>query len=197
MRRPDVQGLRRDLRRAELLAERARNLLGEGAEHVDSARALLAEAQQWLPHAGKVKPLKLRVRLPPRPEILLFQACSLLLLVGRRLDREVRARRSFAELVRVRELVNAAFHSLREAWLAHLYAHGLPPGYKPVRTLYKSGGMGIYFLFALAVVFVDKLTKDVFPKDEPVRALFLGNFLYSRSRSGASTTRYLAADQDH
>ncbi len=165
MRRPGVLGLRRDLKRAELLAEEARSALGQEAQVVDSARALLEEAQEWLPPAARAKPIKPTARGLLGPEALLFQACSGLLQVKRRLDRELQAHHSLFELVRVRELVRAALDKLREAWLAYLYAHGLPAGYKPVRALPRLGGIGQSFLWTVAMILGSRLTKDIFPKD--------------------------------
>lgn len=164
MRRPHVQGLRQDLKRAELLAEEARSALGQEAQLVDSARAILEEAQGWLPPAARAKPLRHRTRGSLRPEALLFQACSTLLQVERRLNRALHARYSLFGLVRVRELVRTALDKLREAWLAYLYAHGLPAGYKPVRALPRHGGIAQYFLWTAAMNLMSRFT---IPKDMP------------------------------
>lgn len=164
MRRPDVQGLRQDLKRAELLAEEARSALGQEAQLVDSARAILEEAQGWLPPAARAKPIRHRTRGSLRPEALLFQACSTLLQVERRLNRALHAHYSLFGLVRVRELVRTAFDKLGEAWLAYLYAHGLPAGHKPVRALPRLGGKAQYFLWAVAINLVSIL---IIPKEMP------------------------------
>ncbi|MFN3347223.1 MAG: hypothetical protein ACK42E_05405 [Candidatus Bipolaricaulaceae bacterium] len=165
MRPADVQSLRKDLKRAELLVRGARNLMSAGVARVDAALALLAEAQAWLPQPAPGKPFKIKLPSHARPEAPLFHACSVLVGLGPRLDKALRARRSSWELGRARELVRAAVAELREAWLAYLYAHGLPFGYKPVRTLFPSGGIGQYTLWVLAASFGSKLAQDLIPKD--------------------------------
>lgn len=164
MRIPDVHKLRHDLKRAELLIQWARNLMNEGVRHVDAALAFLEEAQRWLPQKAQAKPFKSKLRVHPRPESILFLACSGLLKVRGRLNRELGARQSHQELVRVQELVREAFAELKEAWLTYLYAHGLPFGYKPVQTMFQSGGIAQYSLWALALVFGSTLARDFVPK---------------------------------
>ncbi len=76
MRPADVQALRKILKEAELLAERARNALGRAATRADAARALLEEAQSSLPFGAKAKPPKLRRVRYSSPEQLLYAASA-------------------------------------------------------------------------------------------------------------------------
>ncbi|MCS7240549.1 MAG: hypothetical protein NZ651_04820 [Candidatus Bipolaricaulota bacterium] len=136
-----AEAVRGALARAAYLAALARDAAGTEKDRVDQALALLEEARAWLPQPRRAKGPR-----PPRPEgrgpeLLLFRAVQELRGVRGLVEKELRSRTVPSGLFRVKELLEAARAQLREAWLAYLYAQGLPSHLKPWRAFPWLGGL--------------------------------------------------------
>lgn len=164
MRPADAEGLWRDLRRVAFLVEQVRDALGREAAQVDQALALLEEAQRWLPRRLRARPPKLRPHPYRFPEAVLYFVRTKLGNIRRRLEREGQARRASWEVTRVLELVREACAHLEEAWLAYLYAHEMPQGFRPVRALPLGGGLVTSLLTAFVAAVGGAYVRDVSPK---------------------------------
>jgi len=146
---PVIKETRKRLARVVQAVGLVWNDLGLERAHVSHALSLLEEAEQWLRPVIGFGLRKIKLANVRWPEALLFWAISELRLLQGLLRTKTRSRITSAELFRVKDLLAAASAHLQEAWLAYLYAHGLPPGYKPVRSFYKSGG--ILYIIATAM----------------------------------------------
>lgn len=143
---PVIKETRKRLARVVQAIGLVLNDLGPERAQVSQALSLLEEAEQWLRPVIGSGLRKIKIPNVRWPEALLFGAISELRLLQELLRTKTRSRTTSAELFRVKDLLAAASAHLQEAWLAYLYAHGLPPEYKPVRSFYKSGGILLYII---------------------------------------------------
>lgn len=136
---------------------RARSWMGEEGEQVSQALTLLEEARSWLPLELAKKLPKMRAPQYPWPEVLLFWALAKLRTLKVMFSAKIRARKSYGELPRVTDLLEKAGAYLQEAWLAYLHRHGLPSGFKPVRSFYRSAGLTVMFFTTIGFSFLNRL----------------------------------------
>lgn len=136
---------------------KAGNLMGEGRSRVLQALLLLEEAKSWVPLEIVQKLPKSRAPQYPWPEVLLFWALAKLRTLKVMFSTKIRARKSYGEFPRITDLLEKAGAYMQEVWLAHLYRHGLPSGFKPVRSFYRSAGLTVMFFTTIGFSFLSRL----------------------------------------
>lgn len=159
---------------------KAGNLMGEGRSRVLQALLLLEEAKSWVPLEIVQKLPKSRAPQYPWPEVLLFWALAKSRTLKGMFSTKIRARKSYGEFPRITDLLEKAGAYLQEAWLAYLYRHGLPSGFKPVRSLYRSAGLTVMFFTTIGFGFLSRLlvprAKCVFARRSELHHFSLGVF---------------------